>query len=361
MLTHPCYTRKPLLLPSERNFFLPQRSPSNMATKPPKKKWQFFGQTASDLSTASDDHINSPRPLSSYETSSGDSTRDSSPFQMLSLHSPPPVDYSTSLQPIYAPTPIHPQDYSHPALAAVSGHYSPGLQELPPPHYGGGGYSARFVPADVHIRDGESVDTTNGEAAASSSCYTLPDDDDGANEVARGLLSQGGCSSLSKGGSSVRSKGIAGARTSSGSGRCQKRPQRCRMCANHGLLVDMKGHKWYCPFRECPCGDCEITRKTQYYMKERQKLTRHQQQQLNEEREPPETLRGAGQEPLSASDTSSRRRGGPGSSAVFDQNQMDFPRVDEMVSQTKNILDYELFEKVNQACRPRSSSGLPPN
>ncbi|KAL7647808.1 UNVERIFIED_CONTAM: hypothetical protein RMT77_001417 [Armadillidium vulgare] len=121
----------------------------------------------------------------------------------------------------------------------------------------------------------------------------------------------------------------------------QKRTQRCRMCANHNKIIDMKGHKWYCEYRNCNCSDCDVTRKCQKYMKERQKLTRHQQQQqtvgeshFDSQMEMPEH---------------SRR-------LSVDQTQIDFPREKEMVNETENILDYDFLEKVNQICRPKSSN-----
>lgn len=123
-----------------------------------------------------------------------------------------------------------------------------------------------------------------------------------------------------------------------------KRKQRCRMCANHGIYVEVKGHKWYCPYRENHnCEKCEITRKRQYYMAEQQKLTREQQQQR-------EFQRGSG--PQSSSEASmevapvSRPPATPSS----------FPREEEMVRETSNIIDRneDLFEMINQFLRPRT-------
>ncbi|KAL7647317.1 UNVERIFIED_CONTAM: hypothetical protein RMT77_000912 [Armadillidium vulgare] len=57
----------------------------------------------------------------------------------------------------------------------------------------------------------------------------------------------------------------------------KKRQQKCSLCSNHGICVDVKGHKWFCPFRNCECGRCEITRGRQHHMKEQQKLTRQLQ------------------------------------------------------------------------------------
>ncbi|KAL7647813.1 UNVERIFIED_CONTAM: hypothetical protein RMT77_001422 [Armadillidium vulgare] len=142
-------------------------------------------------------------------------------------------------------------------------------------------------------------------------------------------------------------------------GKGKKRAQRCRMCANHKKLVDMKGHKWYCKYRDCRCSDCDITRNCQNYMKKRQKLTRQQQQQhhhqhLQQNQQHPENQQSQLEETFSASQSEmiqgSKRR------TPVDQAKMDFPREEEMVNEIKNILDYDLLEKVNQICRPRSSN-----
>lgn len=44
-------------------------------------------------------------------------------------------------------------------------------------------------------------------------------------------------------------------RTSSG-----KKPPRCRLCANHGVVELMRGHKYKCLYRSCICHKCSVTR-----------------------------------------------------------------------------------------------------
>ncbi len=58
----------------------------------------------------------------------------------------------------------------------------------------------------------------------------------------------------------------------------KKRDQKCRLCANHDMDELMKGHKHFCPYSQCKCELCEITKNRQYYMKEQQRLTRRQEQ-----------------------------------------------------------------------------------
>ena len=129
--------------------------------------------------------------------------------------------------------------------------------------------------------------------------------------------------------------------TSQESSRKKKRPQKCRLCANHNIQEDVKGHKWYCPFRNCPCHNCEITKKTQYYMKERQKLTRKQQ--------PPQAVQHPAEIEIEPELSShSRRQNMPPST-------MDFPRREEL-QEINNIIDESLFEQINEVCRPKSTS-----
>lgn len=115
------------------------------------------------------------------------------------------------------------------------------------------------------------------------------------------------------------------------------------MCANHGIYVEVKGHKWYCPYREQHnCEKCEITRKRQYYMAEQQKLTREQQQQQQV------NLRGCS---------------GNGAAAPTEEPPLlprpshkpsDFPRLDELITETSNIINEDFFAMINQVVRPRA-------
>lgn len=45
---------------------------------------------------------------------------------------------------------------------------------------------------------------------------------------------------------------------SSAARRLQRRPF-CAQCTNHGLKVDLKGHKRYCPYKLCACDKCAVT------------------------------------------------------------------------------------------------------
>lgn len=124
----------------------------------------------------------------------------------------------------------------------------------------------------------------------------------------------------------------------------RKRKQRCRMCANHGIYVEIKGHKWYCPYKnpEHNCPKCEITRKKQYFMAEQQKLTREQQQQQHRH------LQG-GTEGGAVGEGCHQ-----GPMPVTPPNKpSDFPRMKELLEETDHILDEDLFRKINEHVRPK--------
>lgn len=117
-------------------------------------------------------------------------------------------------------------------------------------------------------------------------------------------------------------------------------PTRCRLCANHGIYVEIKGHKWYCPYKnpQHTCSKCEITRKRQFFMAEQQKLTREQQQQLHLQ---------VGPESEAVED---RQAAAP---ARFPAKPSDFPRMQELLEETDHILDEDLFRQIDECVRPK--------
>ncbi|KAK7084170.1 hypothetical protein SK128_019671 [Halocaridina rubra] len=138
--------------------------------------------------------------------------------------------------------------------------------------------------------------------------------------------------------------------------RKKKRHQRCRLCANHGVYVEVKGHKWYCPYRDAHnCDKCEITRKRQYYMAEQQKLTREQQQQqqLSQHNRSNNNRGHCNSGVLLPPPDVSPLNGGSGS-ITPNTCPRDFPRLDELVRETANIINEDLFEMINQVVRPRA-------
>ena len=52
------------------------------------------------------------------------------------------------------------------------------------------------------------------------------------------------------------------------------RSQKCSLCANHGIVENKKGHKQFCPYKDCQCDWCKITKGRQETMKNQQKLSR---------------------------------------------------------------------------------------
>ena len=63
----------------------------------------------------------------------------------------------------------------------------------------------------------------------------------------------------------------------------KKNPQRCRLCANHGHYVLVRGHKFECNYRDCPCPDCKDTRLKQEIMRKSAKQTRLQDAELRQQ------------------------------------------------------------------------------
>ncbi|KAL7643825.1 UNVERIFIED_CONTAM: hypothetical protein RMT77_005831 [Armadillidium vulgare] len=67
---------------------------------------------------------------------------------------------------------------------------------------------------------------------------------------------------------------------SSGSGMYEnsvkKRQSYCSLCSNHNFIVSKKGHKHFCPYNDCQCEKCEITKFRQEYVRKRQQKKRKQ-------------------------------------------------------------------------------------
>lgn len=126
----------------------------------------------------------------------------------------------------------------------------------------------------------------------------------------------------------------------------EKRKQRCRLCANHGKYVEIKGHKWYCKYRNSQhnCSLCEITRKKQIFAAKHHQITRRQhvqeqqqQQQLQVQNRP------AGEAWLEG-----YARVGLSPSPV--PEHIDFPRLQELVEETASILDDDdFFRQINES------------
>ncbi|KAG7173176.1 doublesex- and mab-3-related transcription factor A1-like [Homarus americanus] len=149
--------------------------------------------------------------------------------------------------------------------------------------------------------------------------------------------------------------------------RKKKRKQQCRLCANHGAYVQVKGHKWYCPYRENhTCEKCTITKKRQFYMAEQQKLTREQQQTAQRGG----TLGGCGIVGGSGGGSGGGVVGGGASEAPcnipsgvpMETTQAprqtgaptDFPRLAELVRETSNIINEDFFAMIDKVVRPKA-------
>ncbi|XP_076044463.1 uncharacterized protein LOC143027185 isoform X2 [Oratosquilla oratoria] len=107
-----------------------------------------------------------------------------------------------------------------------------------------------------------------------------------------------------------------------------RKKRRCRLCMNHNIDVDMKGHKHRCTYLNCPCDACTITRKGRLYMKKQLALTRFQQQ----------TLMHNARKAMSANE-------GDNSSSA--RERQPYPGIGDLERETKDVIDFSLLEKIN--------------
>uniref|UniRef100_A0AAU6PDA3 Invertebrate Y-linked doublesex- and mab-3-related transcription factor n=1 Tax=Panulirus ornatus TaxID=150431 RepID=A0AAU6PDA3_9EUCA len=52
--------------------------------------------------------------------------------------------------------------------------------------------------------------------------------------------------------------------------------QKCDMCRNHGVMKEKRAHKNTCPYQDCPCDLCNLTRKRRDIMRHQQRVRRSQ-------------------------------------------------------------------------------------
>ena len=54
----------------------------------------------------------------------------------------------------------------------------------------------------------------------------------------------------------------------------RRSPPKCRKCQNHGISVNVKGHKRDCAYINCPCDLCKNTEEVRRFTRERIKQYR---------------------------------------------------------------------------------------
>ncbi|XP_068233535.1 doublesex- and mab-3-related transcription factor 2-like [Palaemon carinicauda] len=106
----------------------------------------------------------------------------------------------------------------------------------------------------------------------------------------------------------------------------RKRVQTCRLCANHGKIVEKKGHKPFCKYQTPhDCRPCEITLRMRDASAAQQKMTRTQQPNIP--MEPQKQL-----------------PSGP----------IEFPRMRELEAETRDIINPDLFADINEIVKART-------
>ncbi|CAL4094391.1 unnamed protein product, partial [Meganyctiphanes norvegica] len=131
----------------------------------------------------------------------------------------------------------------------------------------------------------------------------------------------------------------------------KQRYARCRLCANHDKWVEVKGHKYYCPYRQenHDCEKCTFTRRRQFIMAEQQKITREQQQQIDQDSS--QGLYSNHNSQQGNTDNLDNSNSNSNEAPCINPVIAEYPRLKEMVQETANIIKPDLLAMINQVVR----------
>ena len=128
----------------------------------------------------------------------------------------------------------------------------------------------------------------------------------------------------------------------------KKRTQTCRLCQNHGIETAIKGHKYFCSFKDCKCENCQITFNRRYFVKKQLRLTRHQ----NSVKSPVLLNVDYGTLPDSNSVTNDTERSAGKESHIAIK---PFPMKAAMIKDLAQLDCQEFYDKITSICRPKLS------